>query len=225
MSRLFGNIVTVILANKMARAKKCLFNNVSGLFCSRIRCLVAGTVFEFTEPTSRLKSAIFCLNQPVNPMKTLAFLVISFIASAITLQAQTNPAVRKQQFNLENSLAIQGYDPVAYFTQKKAVKGSAENSITYKNVTYRFATAANADAFQKSPTTYEPAYGGWCAYAMGATGEKVPVDPETFKVKDGHLYLFYNKFFNNTLPKWNKDEENLHRKADQSWLKFVGTNS
>lgn len=158
-------------------------------------------------------------------MKMLALLFISFAFGIISAQAQTNPAVRKQQFNLDNGLAIQGYDPVAYFTQNKAVKGSSEHSVTYKNVTYRFSTAANAEAFQKSPATYEPSYGGWCAYAMGATGEKVPVDPETFKVKDGHLYLFYNKFFNNTLPKWNKDEENLHRKADQSWLKFVGTNS
>ena len=155
-------------------------------------------------------------------MKTLAFLFISFSLVGMSTQAQTNPAVRKQQFNLENGLAIQGYDPVAYFTQKKAVKGLSEHSIAYKNVTYRFASAANAEAFQRSPATYEPAYGGWCAYAMGATGEKVPVDPETFKVKDGQLYLFYNKFFNNTLPKWNKDEVNLHRKADQSWLKFIG---
>ncbi|ADB38531.1 hypothetical protein Slin_2513 [Spirosoma linguale DSM 74] len=158
-------------------------------------------------------------------MKMLALLFISVAFGIISAQAQTNPVVRKQQFNLDNGLAIQGYDPVAYFTQNKAIKGSSANSVTYKNVTYRFASSTNAEMFQKSPEKYEPAYGGWCAYAMGATGEKVPVDPETFKVKDGHLYLFYNKFFNNTLPKWNKDEENLHRKADQSWLKFVGTNS
>lgn len=158
-------------------------------------------------------------------MKMFAFLFISFVSGIISTQAQTNPVVRKQQFNLENGLAIQGYDPVAYFTRNKAVKGLSQNSVAYKNVTYRFATPANAEAFQKSPATYEPAYGGWCAYAMGATGEKVPVDPETFKVKAGHLYLFYNKFFNNTLPKWNKDEENLHNKADKSWLNFVGNNS
>lgn len=158
-------------------------------------------------------------------MKTLTFFVITLFTFSFAAQSQTNPAVRKQQFNLENGVAIQGYDPVAYFTQNKAVKGQAANTITYKNVSYRFATPANAEAFQKSPSTYEPAYGGWCAYAMGATGEKVEVDPKTFKVKDGHLYLFYNQFFNNTLPKWNKDEDNLHRKADQSWTRFVGTNS
>ncbi|MBC8153587.1 MAG: YHS domain protein [Bacteroidetes bacterium] len=155
----------------------------------------------------------------------IALFFLPFVFSGISAQAQSSPAVRKQQFNLENGLAIQGYDPVAYFTQNKAVKGSTANTVDHKSVTYHFATPANADAFRRNPDKYEPAYGGWCAYAMGEGGEKVSVDPKTFKVKDGHLYLFYNQFFNNTLPKWNKDEVNLHRKADQSWTKFVGTNS
>ncbi|WP_080055790.1 YHS domain-containing (seleno)protein [Spirosoma aerolatum] len=156
-------------------------------------------------------------------MKTLSLLFITLFFTYWTpASAQTNSvAARKQQFNLENGLAIQGYDAVAYFTQNKAVKGSAANSYTYKNVTYRFATPANLKAFQENPDRYEPQYGGWCAYAMGATGEKVEIDPETFKVKDGKLYLFYHSFINNTLPKWNKDEVNLHKKADANWGKFI----
>ncbi|MGA0556870.1 YHS domain-containing (seleno)protein [Larkinella sp. VNQ87] len=154
--------------------------------------------------------------------------ILTFLFAFLLLElanAQNNPSVRKQQFNLENGLALQGYDPVAYFTQNKAVKGSAANTLTYKTITYRFATPANLKAFQENPEKYEPQYGGWCAYAMGATGEKVEIDPETFKVKDGKLYLFYHSFINNTLPKWNKDEMNLQRKADASWLKFVHSNS
>ncbi|WP_020598618.1 YHS domain-containing (seleno)protein [Spirosoma panaciterrae] len=156
-------------------------------------------------------------------MKTLSLLLIGlFITYWAPAVAQSNSATaRKQQFNLENGLALQGYDAVAYFTQNKAVKGSATNSFTYKNVTYRFATPANLKAFQEAPDRYEPQYGGWCAYAMGATGEKVEIDPETFKVKDGKLYLFYHSFINNTLPKWNKDEVNLHKKADMNWGKFI----
>lgn len=163
-------------------------------------------------------------------MKTLATLFIIVGLTNLTF-AQSNPrrsadavdspSVRKQQFNLENGLAIQGYDPVAYFTQHKAVKGSAANTYTYKNATYRFTTPADRDAFQKDPEKYEPQYGGWCAYAMGATGEKVEIDPETFKIIDGKLYLFYHTFINNTLTKWNKDEPNLHKKADASWSKFI----
>ncbi|WP_375444538.1 YHS domain-containing (seleno)protein [uncultured Fibrella sp.] len=150
----------------------------------------------------------------------LLFIVLTALSSASAL-AQSNPAVRKQQFNLDNGLALQGYDPVAYFTQNKAVKGSASNAFTYKNITYRFVSAANQKAFQDSPDRYEPQYGGWCAYAMGAAGEKVEVDPETFKLVDGKLFLFYHSFINNTLTKWNKDESALHKKADASWMKFV----
>ncbi|MVM36808.1 YHS domain protein [Spirosoma sp. HMF3257] len=155
-------------------------------------------------------------------MKILSFLLIAFVLiSCISASAQSNIAVRKQQFNLENGLALQGYDAVAYFAQNKAVKGSAANTFTYKNVTYRFATPANLKAFQENPEKYEPQYGGWCAYAMGSTGEKVEVDPETFKIKDGKLFLFYHSFINNTLTKWNKDETNLHKKADANWSKFT----
>jgi hypothetical protein len=69
-------------------------------------------------------------------------------------------------------------------------------------------------------TKYQPQYGGWCAYAMGADGEKVDVDPETFKLMDGKLYLSHNRFSNNTLKFWNKGETNLKQKADANWQKF-----
>ena len=78
----------------------------------------------------------------------MKFLVLLLVV--VNALAQSNPAVRKQQFNLDNGLAIQGYDPVAYFIQNKAVKGAASNSFTYKNVIYRFASAANLKAFQES---------------------------------------------------------------------------
>lgn len=174
-------------------------------------------------------------------MKTLSILFIAFaliqfspVAAVPTgspeQDRQPNPVVRRQQFNLDNGVALQGYDAVAYFTQNKAnpgraVKGSATNAFTYKNVTYHFSSPANLKAFQENPEKYEPQYGGWCAYAMGAAGEKVEVDPETFKIKDGKLFLFYHTFINNTLTKWNKDEPRLHKKADASWMKFIGSAS
>jgi hypothetical protein len=83
-----------------------------------------------------------------------------------------------------------------------------------------FPSAQNRDLFKADPARYKPQYGGWCAYAMGASGEKVEVDPETFKVLNGKLYLFYNKYFNNTLKSWNKDEPELKKKADANWMKL-----
>ncbi len=143
-------------------------------------------------------------------------LMIGLSASAQTAQFRTS------NFNLsKGNLGIQGYDPVAYFTQGKAVEGKKELAVSFQGIIYYFSSGENKEAFKKDPAKYEPQYGGWCAYAMGSSGEKVEVDPETFKIKDGKLYLFYNKYFNNTLKSWNKDEANLHTKADQNWGKIV----
>ncbi len=150
-------------------------------------------------------------------MKQLLASLLLLLMTQATAFSQT-AALRSKQFNLEkNNLAIKGYDPVSYFTQNKAVKGKKELAVQIDGVTYHFSTVENKELFKKNYTAYEPQYGGWCAYAMGAKGEKVEVDPETFKLINGKLYLFYNSFFNNTLKSWNKDENNLKAKADNNW--------
>jgi YHS domain-containing protein len=151
----------------------------------------------------------------------MKLLVCAFICLVMgPLVAQDISSNRKKEYNLEDGLAIQGYDPVSYFTVAKATEGKKEFSYDYKGITYRFSSLANKELFKSSPEKYEPTYGGWCAYAMGAKGEKVNIDPETFKVLDGKLYLFYNQYFNNTLKTWNKDEKNLKKLADSNWLKY-----
>lgn len=152
-------------------------------------------------------------------MKKLSIILLVALWSATTF-AQTS-AKRTKEFNIENKIAIQGYDPVAYFTQKKAVKGKSSLIANYEGVIYYFSTQTNKDLFLKNPASYEPQYGGWCAYAMGSSGEKVEIDPETFKIIDGKLYLFYNAYFNNTLKSWNKDEKSLKNKADANWSKLI----
>jgi YHS domain-containing protein len=133
-----------------------------------------------------------------------------------------NPAQRTKEFNLEkNNIAIQGYDPVSYFTKSKAIKGKKELAVSAEGVTYYFSTEENKELFRKNFHAYEPQYGGWCAYAMGTTGDKVEIDPGTFKIIDNKLYLFYNAFFNNTLKSWNKDEKNLKAKANNNWNKRI----
>jgi YHS domain-containing protein len=87
-------------------------------------------------------------------------------------------------------------------------------------VAYYFTSEADLAEFRKNPEIYEPQYGGWCAYAMGKDGTKVEVDPETFKIVNGKLFLFYNQFFTNTLKSWNKDEVELHHHADLNWTKI-----
>lgn len=149
-------------------------------------------------------------------MKYLVSLCLLFVLNN-AVKAQDANALRKKHFNTEGSLALQGYDPVAYFTQHKAVKGKKELAVSHQGIVYYFASAQNKETFKAAPNRYEPEYGGWCAYAMGHNGEKVSVDPETFKIINGKLYLFYNRFFNNTLKDWNKDEASLKSKADNNW--------
>lgn len=148
-------------------------------------------------------------------MKRVVLLVLVSVVSF----AQ-NDSKRIVQYNLVNKVAILGYDPVAYFSQGKAVKGKNAVSANYQGVIYKFSSNENKDVFLKNPSKYEPQYGGWCAYAMGSAGEKVEINPETFKITDGKLYLFYNAYFNNTLKSWNKDESDLKSKADNNWKKF-----
>lgn len=151
-------------------------------------------------------------------MQKATILVICLGLISITTAAQSQAAKRTQQFNVSKSgLAITGYDPVAYFSSGKAVEGKKDISHTHEGITYRFSTVQNKQSFIADPARYEPQYGGWCAYAMGASGEKVEVDPETFKIINGKLYLFYNSFFNNTLKTWNKNESSLKAKADSNW--------
>ncbi len=147
-----------------------------------------------------------------------AQLLLIVVLSSIHLPGYSQPALRKSAFNLGKSgLAIQGYDPVAYFTQNKAVKGTKEFAVVADGVTYYFSSQENKALFKAGYSKYEPQYGGWCAYAMGASGEKVEIDPETFKIVNGKLYLFYHSWTNNTLNKWNKDEQALKTKADANW--------
>ena len=151
-------------------------------------------------------------------MKSCSFIALLCIAFLATATAQTSPL---GQFNLEKGLALEGYDPVSYFQGGKPQKGKSSLQAKSEGVTYYFANSANKALFEKAPGKYKPQYGGWCAYAMGANGEKVEVNLETFKIVDGKLYLFYNAFFNNTLTSWNKDEAGLKAKADKNWKKYL----
>ena len=151
-------------------------------------------------------------------MKKFFFTLLIVCLSALIAISQENTfAIRLKKFNVEKKIGIQGYDPVAYFTQNVAVKGKADFSFEFSGIKYLFSSKQNLDLFKSIPEKYEPQYGGWCAYAMGNDGSKVEVDPETFKILDGKLYLFYNFYFNNTLKKWNADENVLKKNADNNW--------
>ncbi|NOT28890.1 MAG: YHS domain protein [Planctomycetes bacterium] len=137
--------------------------------------------------------------------------------------AQEKPPRDVKHYNLgKNALALSGYDPVAYFEEGggKPRKGDAKLELVHEGARYRFASEANKALFQKSPAKFEPAYGGWCAYAM-AQKEKVEIDPESFLLRDGRLMLFYKGWFNDTREKFKKDPAALTKKADEKWAELI----
>lgn len=117
----------------------------------------------------------------------------------------------------DQNVAINGYDPVSYFSDKP-VAGDPSLAVTYGEATYYFATAENKATFEVNPERYVPQYGGFCAVAV-SEGKLVPVDPETYKITDDKLYLFYNGEHGNTKPQWDANEAALKTNADAAWAK------
>lgn len=112
-----------------------------------------------------------------------------------------------------SNVAVQGHDPVAYFTAGEPVKGSKDFRTTYMGAEFRFASAENLAAFEADPAAYAPQYGGYCAWAV-AQGALAKGDADHWAIVDGKLYLNYNKKVQND---WNEDREGFITTADQNW--------
>jgi YHS domain-containing protein len=106
-----------------------------------------------------------------------------------------------------------GYDTVAFITESTAKPGKADLTLEHAGVTWRFASAANRDAFKADPARYVPQYGGYCAWAV-ANGYTAKGDPEAWSVVDGKLYLNYNK---SVRAGWLKDTAANIKKGDANW--------
>ncbi|PSW18307.1 hypothetical protein C9I98_16525 [Photobacterium sanctipauli] len=113
-----------------------------------------------------------------------------------------------------NDLAIKGYDPVAYFTDGKAVQGDKAFTAVHKNAIYQFSNAANRDAFKADPEKYAPQYGGYCAFGV-AMGKKFETDPNAWKVVDNKLYLNLDA---SVQKRWLEDVPGYIETADTNWV-------
>lgn len=107
-----------------------------------------------------------------------------------------------------------GYDPVAYFTDGKAVRGTGFHVSVVDGVTYVFASAEHKQLFDADPDKYLPAYGGYCAYGLGV-GKKFVANPEVWKVVEGKLYLNLDEKIQKS---WEKDIPGYITKGDANWV-------
>jgi hypothetical protein len=137
-----------------------------------------------------------------------------FLAS-LTLLAALSPTLARaaDEVFVTAEGAIRGYDPVAYHTQGKPVRGLATITTQWNGATWRFATIANRKRFIADPARYAPVYGGYCAYGT-SQGYKVSTDPAAFSVVDGRLYLNYSKPVQFT---WRLDRAVYIQQADRNW--------
>jgi YHS domain-containing protein len=110
-------------------------------------------------------------------------------------------------------IAINGYDPVAYFTEHKPVKGNDRYAATHRGAKFLFSSAKHRDLFTANPDSFAPQYGGYCAYGT-ARGYKATTVPQAFTVVDDKLYLNYNDSVAKT---WRKDIVGYVAKADENW--------
>ena len=117
------------------------------------------------------------------------------------------------EFNDHDGIAIKGYDPVAFFKDNKPVRGNDDLRFDYKGSTFVFASQENRAAFASDPERYAPQYGGYCAFGT-ARGYKADIDPATFTVIDGRLYLNYNR---QVQKDWAADTARFIREADARW--------
>jgi YHS domain-containing protein len=136
--------------------------------------------------------------------------IIAFV-STYALSAQT------VDYNTDKGFVAEGYDVVSYFSN--IPKEGDDNYVArYDGVLFKFSTQKNLDTFNANPKKYVPQYGGYCAYAIALKNKKVSIDPETFEIRAGKLYLFYNSWGVNTLKSWQEESPNvLILAADKNW--------
>lgn len=150
-------------------------------------------------------------------MRTLAvsFLILTgLIFQAILVPAYAKDPVYTGTFS---SLAVGGYDPVAYFAQGEPVEGSSDHELEWNGATWRFSSAANMEKFRSDPAAWAPQYGGYCAWAV-SQGYTASSDPEAWRIVDNKLYLNYSK---GVQQKWEKDIPGFIAKADANWPRVL----
>ena len=120
-------------------------------------------------------------------------------------------------YKFAGAVALNGYDPVAYFDEGKATAGSDQFVHEWNGAKWQFASAADRDAFASQPEKYAPQYGGYCAWAV-SHGYTAKGDPEAWKIVDGKLYVNYNK---DVKARWEQDVPGFISKGNENWPRFL----
>ena len=150
-------------------------------------------------------------------MNRRSILKISAISPLVIAAGGVSSALAKQKDEIFSSFlsstAIRGYDPVAYFTESKPVKGNKSYRVKWKGATWQFASQANLNRFKANPARYAPQYGGYCAWAV-SHGYTASTQPDAWSIENGKLYLNYNR---SVREKWLQNPRRHIRQGDANW--------
>jgi len=142
----------------------------------------------------------------------LLSLIAIFTTALITLSACSREPDSSVTLNI-SEIAINGYDPVSYFNERKPSRGTEEYVFVWNNTKYQFSCKENLELFKNNPARYAPQHDGYCAFAM-SRGDYSRVDPESYAIVNDKLYLTFDRDIRST---WLYDKENYIKKADRIW--------
>ncbi|MBL0927823.1 MAG: hypothetical protein IBJ11_09255 [Phycisphaerales bacterium] len=140
----------------------------------------------------------------------------------VAAAAAGSPVDQKFLVNVDTGgIALNGgYDPVAFFTDNKPIKGDPKIRSVYRGAVYHFASAEHKAMFDADPARYEPQFGGFCAYAA-SVNRVSPVDVKYFEIVGGRLILQHNQ---KAWDLWHKSPSESLVKADTNWPGLVKAN-
>ena len=142
-------------------------------------------------------------------MKEMGVYILFFV-TMITYSQETT-------YNIQDGYIAGGYDVVTYF-EGNPVIGDDSYVYRYDNVVFKFSSERTLNLFKNSPKKFIPEFGGWCAYAIALKSKRVSIDPKTYEIRKGKLYLFYKTKLINTHKKWlAKNPNELIHKANMNW--------
>ncbi|MDX2158772.1 MAG: YHS domain-containing (seleno)protein [Hyphomicrobiaceae bacterium] len=156
---------------------------------------------------------------PIAVSRAVALFVclLAVLGGATEAVAQKPEIYQSGQERFGASLAVGGFDTVAYHTQGLPVPGNAAFRVSWKGAEWRFSSSENRDRFVKEPDKYAPQFGGYCAFAV-AYGSTAAGDPRVFSIAKGKLYLNLNESVQSS---WARDQDNLIQRAERNWPKVV----
>ena len=165
----------------------------------------------------------------IQKLQVFSLVVVFLLLSSFAISQSKNDRFYNADanyVNVKDGIAVEGYDVVAYFRSGVPTKGQEQLYQLFDGVTYYFNNEENRKAFTENPEKFIPQFGGYCAFGVGFNiGEgvgdnkpgKYPVNPESFKIVDDKLYLFYRDQYYHALNEWDKDEKKYLTNAVRQW--------